>query len=109
MPYFRKASVLAEIGWDFQQMRPKNSIFPEIKNYSLTSKKKSDIKIVPLFLSHPTKSNESSSTSSLSENIDNDKFLEIYSPNRQNIITLKFEDSVQCTTWFNAIYTVISV
>jgi len=110
MPYFRKASVLAEIGWQIDQLKPKDCIFSEAKTF-VSQSNKSDTKIVPLFLTHLTKPSQSSSTSSLnsspSENQFSDKILEIHSPNRQNVCTLKFEDSAQCTAWFNAIYSII--
>lgn len=53
MPFFRKAAVLADIGWDFSQSG--TGIFStEVSNDAYSTSRK-DVKVVPLLLSHLTK------------------------------------------------------
>lgn len=100
IPFFRKASILAEIGWNF-------SSGPFLQNSSNTNidsniSHKSDSKVVPLLLCHLTKWHENKSHNTKYD--DSVNVIVIYSPNRQNKCVLRCTDSAQCSAWFSAIH-----
>jgi hypothetical protein len=101
IPYFRKASILAEIGWNFS-----NGAFlqnsSKLQSESNLISQKSDTKIVPLLLCHLTKWHENKTNNSKYD--DSVNVIVIYSPNRQSKCALRCADSAQCSAWFSAIH-----
>lgn len=107
MPYFRKASCLSEIGWDFSRT---GAFLAKPEQNGLSSPTgKSDTKLVPLALCHLTKpilpSSPESSKFALEDSI-GQRVFEIYSPNRQHVCILRCHDVAQMAAWFSAIHSV---
>lgn len=117
MPYFRKASALAEIGWDFNQQGE----FLAQKNLERNLLTKSDTKYVPLLLCHLTRptggpSGNASPVLALATNgklndsrrpsayRNNTCIIEIHSPDWQHTCVLRCPDTAQCSAWFSAIH-----
>ena len=126
MPYFRKASILNEIGWDFsggqflQDQRSngimnisndkyKNGFSSSTMNSShSSSSSKTDTKIVPLLLCHLIRGCDKKMISNyqIDDSMIN-TIIEIHSPNRQQKCVLRSPDSSQCSAWFSAIHSAI--
>lgn len=126
MPYFRKASILNEIGWDFsggqflQDQRSngimninndkyKNGFSSSTMNSShSSSSSKTDTKIVPLLLCHLIRGCDKKMISNyqIDDSMIN-TIIEIHSPNRQQKCVLRCPDSSQCSAWFSAIHSAI--
>lgn len=101
IPYFRKASILSEIGWTFTGSEfLQNSTNP--CSESTNNSHKSDTKTVPLMLCHLTKCVENKSNNGKYE--ENNNLIVMYSPNRQSKCVLRCADSAQCNAWFSAIH-----
>lgn len=102
IPYFRKASILSEIGWSFtgsEFLQNSNNCSQELSN---NIHHKSDTKTVPLLLSHLTKCVDNKpNNGKYDENIN---IIVIHSPNRQSKCILRCADSAQCNAWFSAIH-----
>lgn len=103
IPYFRKASILADIGWTFsgsEFLQNSNKINGDSSN---SSQHKSDTKTVPLLLCHLTKyADNKSNNGKYNENHNN--LIVIFSPNRQSKCVLRCADFAQFNTWFSAIH-----
>ena len=103
IPYFRKAALMADIGWSFsgaEFLQNPNKVNCDSSN---SSQHKSDTKTVPLLLCHLTKCvDNKSNDGKYDENPNN--LIVIYSPNRQSKCVLRCTDSAQCNTWFSAIH-----
>ena len=101
IPYFRKASILSDIGWTFigsEFLQNSTNSSNSINN----SHHKSDTKTVPLLLCHLTKCVDNKQTNGKYE--ENNNIIVIYSPNRQSKCVLRCADSAQCNAWFSAIH-----
>ncbi|XP_023234914.1 beta-1-syntrophin-like [Centruroides sculpturatus] len=95
-PYFRKASVLSEVGWDFQQ----GGFLSRESAQGRHKIPRSDTRYVPLLLCHLARN----FTTPDAEN----RTFEIHSPDRRHACALRCTDSVQCSAWFNAVHSAIS-
>lgn len=116
LPYFRKASLLASIGWELAAKEDGFLFAPSATHPSRPIA--NDTKAVPLLLSHLTRPTPATigsgpESSSLSRNYPDDilagRIIQIYSPNRQNVCTLRFVDPAQCASWFAAIHSTTCV
>lgn len=110
MPYFRKASVLSEIGWDFS--RSSGFLVQNFISEHQVDKinGKSDTKKIPLLLCHLTKPIVPQSPEAAKYAIEDslvNRVFEIYSPSRQNVCILRCRDAAQTAAWFSAIHSVI--
>ncbi|RWS03802.1 beta-1-syntrophin-like protein [Dinothrombium tinctorium] len=109
MPYFRKAAVLSEIGWDFEQQQQGSCFLSN--SLALNSEKslstKSDYRRVPLLLCHLTKPLQTFGNSSFGGDESTNNIFEIHSPNRQHVCILKCHDAAQCSAWFCAIHSTV--
>ena len=107
MPFFRKASVLADLGWDFSQSG--TGIFStEVSNESSTSRK--DVKIVPLLLAHLSKGSFRELNDSDNNSLPlapRNRIFEITSPDATHTLTMRGLNDVQSSAWFNAVHEAI--
>lgn len=108
MPFFRKASVLSDIGWDFSQSG--TGIFStEVSNESFNSRK--DVKIVPLLLAHLTKGSSRELNDDDNNSLPNasrSRVFEVTSPDALHTLTLRSLNDVQSSVWFNAVHEAIA-
>lgn len=109
MPFFRKAAVLADIGWDFSHSG--TGIFStEVSNDAYSTSRK-DVKVVPILLSHLTKGSvrefNDSDNNSL-PNLSRGRTFEITSPDTTHSLTLRALNDVQANAWFNAVHEAIA-
>ncbi|CAG2166614.1 unnamed protein product [Oppiella nova] len=102
IPYFRKASILADIGWTFNGEEFLQNANQMNSDFNNSTQHKSDTKTVPLLLCHLTKCSDNKSNESKHE--DSVNVIAIYSPNRQSKCVLRCVDSAQCSAWFSAIH-----
>lgn len=95
-PYFRKASVLAEMGWDFApggllssrggaQQQPGPGGRPDCRR-------------VPLLLCQLARA----------LTVPEPRVLELHSPDRRSVCLLRCADAAQCAAWFNALHAALA-
>lgn len=95
-PYFRKASVLAEMGWDFA---PGGLLSREHHHSgSGTHQTRGDTRRVPLLLCQLARS----------LTVPEPRVLELHSPDRRSVCLLRCADVAQCSAWFNALHAALS-
>lgn len=105
MPYFRKASILSEIGWDHKsRFLDSNTLNGQAHQL------KSDTKHMPLTLCHLTRPILPTSPEANKYAIEDigNRVFEIYSPNRQHVCILRCQDEAQTATWFSAIHSTVT-
>lgn len=133
IPFFKKASILSEIGWNFSQCGPgvfSTDVMNPILNGRIeTEVARSDTTIIPLLLSHLMKgcstlgiststvnSSSSSLTPSPSENKHHrsmyqstcNSMFHLRSPDGTKTCTLRAPNSIQSAAWFSAIHSAIN-
>lgn len=135
IPFFKKASILSEIGWNFNQTGPgifSTDVMSPILNGNIeTDVPRSDTTVIPLLLCHLVRgtvssgvgmststvnSSDSSLTISPSENKDyrsmyqsiNDTAFHLRSPDGSKTCTLRGPNPVQSAAWFSAIHSAIN-
>jgi len=111
MPFFRKASILADIGWDFERTGGFLAQANCQNETILCGNGKSDTKQIPLLLCHLTKpilpSSPEANKYAVEDSIGNRVF-EIYSPNRQQVCIIRCKDEAQTSAWFSAVHTTVT-
>lgn len=92
-PYFRKASVLAEMGWDFAP----GGLLSRGTAVS-HSQGRPDCRRVPLLLCQLARS----------LTVPEPRVLELHSPDRRSVCLLRCADAAQCAAWFNALHAALA-
>ncbi|XP_054159174.1 beta-1-syntrophin-like isoform X2 [Oppia nitens] len=102
IPYFRKAAILADIGWSFNGEEFLHNSDDITIDPTHQTPHRSDTKSVPLLLCHLTRLLDNKQNNG--KYSDNLNVIVIYSPNRQSKCVLRCADSAQCNVWFSAIH-----
>ncbi|KAM7282994.1 beta-1-syntrophin isoform X1 [Ixodes scapularis] len=92
-PYFRKASVLAEMGWDFA---PGGLLSRD--HVGGGPQPRGDTRRVPLLLCQLARS----------LTVPEPRVLELHSPDRRSVCLLRCADAAQCTAWFNSLHAALA-
>lgn len=134
IPFFKKASILSEIGWNFNKCGP--GIFStDVTSSSVLNgndEQRSDTATIPLLLCHLMKGSSlgpSMSTSTVNSHSTNSSasltafspfsahlnsygssntVIHLRSPNKQKTCTLRAPNPIQAAAWFGAIHTAIN-
>lgn len=86
IPFFRKACILSEIGWDFSRSGP--GLYSTDVN-EVNESNESDTKIIPLLLAHVTFDGME---------------IHLRSPDARSLLLLRASSEVIASAWFHAIY-----
>lgn len=107
-PYFRKASIISEVGWELQ--RPflcplattsgANSIQGMISPPASRTSPRADTRYIPLQLTHLARN--------LKHPDPENRCIELHSPDGIHSCILRANDSQEALTWFNAIHSVLA-
>ncbi|XP_037284735.1 syntrophin-like 1 [Rhipicephalus microplus] len=93
-PYFRKASVLAEMGWDFAP----GGLLSRGTAAATHPQGRPDCRRVPLLLCQLARS----------LTVPEPRVLELHSPDRRSVCLLRCADAAQCSAWFNALHAALT-
>lgn len=93
-PYFRKASVLAEMGWDFAP----GGLLSSRGGPQAAPGGRPDCRRVPLLLCQLARA----------LTVPEPRVLELHSPDRRSVCLLRCADAAQCAAWFNALHAALA-
>uniref|UniRef100_T1J2B7 PH domain-containing protein n=1 Tax=Strigamia maritima TaxID=126957 RepID=T1J2B7_STRMM len=100
-PYFRKATILADIGWELPHgfLLNKDSLFTNNKNGS-TMATRPDTKQIPLALCFLSRG--------LSHQDTEMRLIELWSPDAKHVCVLRCMDATEASAWFNALHSCVA-
>ena len=100
-PYFRKSSVLNDVGWGGGGVTPVTTVETNNKTTTTTSQHTADRRVIPLKLCYLCRN--------LAIPDPQRKLLEIHSPDAKNSCILRCPDEHIASQWFNAIHSNIHI
>ena len=102
MPFFRKVSVLSEIGWSFGSNEGGLKLLDDA--FLEEEVERNDTKSLALLLSHISRT----TAACFSSRSDNHRSFSISSPDTQHSVVLRASNETHASAWFTAIHSVIS-
>jgi len=105
MPFFRKACVLTDFGWDFSSGLGlfSRSLVDEPEQVM----RQKDTKVIPLFASHVTRGSLDNNSTEFESGRISSRIIQITSPDKKDSLVLRAPNDNQTSAWFSAIVSCI--